>query len=156
MNTARTPRVAFLLPRRKRPCSGFGPALAFFCALGLAVPATRAAEDAPVHDPEVAFSESDENRDGRIDRPEFVARLVEIFFHGDRDKDGLLTFSEMQQVVAFPEDFRNADASGDGKISMPEFLKARAGTFDQADADADGLLSLEEVIAAYERKAKAR
>jgi Ca2+-binding EF-hand superfamily protein len=121
-----------------------------------AVPAARAAEDAPSHDPRVAFSESDENQDGRIDRAEFVARLVEIFFHGDRDKDGLLTFAEMEQVVAFPEDFRNADTGGDGKISMPEFLKARAGTFDAADADGDGLLSLEEIVAAYERKVKPR
>ncbi|HSF02761.1 MAG TPA: hypothetical protein VLA62_07120 [Solirubrobacterales bacterium] len=121
-----------------------------------AVPAARAAEDAPAHDPKVAFSETDENQDARIDRAEFVARLVEIFFHGDRDKDGLLTLAEMEQVVAFPEDFRDADASGDGKISMPEFLRARAGTFDAADADGDGLLSLEEVVGAYERKVNAR
>jgi Ca2+-binding EF-hand superfamily protein len=129
--------------------------LAVACAL-CAGPAAHAAENAPVHDPKVAFAESDENGDGRIDRAEFVARLVEIFFHGDRDKDGLLTFAELEPVVAFPEDFRNADASGDGKISMPEFLKARAGTFDAADADGDGLLALEEVTGAYERKAGSR
>jgi len=100
------------------------------------------------------FTETDENRDGFIDRAEFVARLVEIFFHGDRDKDGLLTFAEMELVVSFPEDFRSADTSGDGKVSMPEFLKARAGSFDEADADSDGMLSLEEVVVVFERKAK--
>jgi Ca2+-binding EF-hand superfamily protein len=136
--------------RPRRPAS----ALVLALALGFATPAT-AAGDAAAHDPEVAFAETDENRDGRIDRPEFVARLVEIFFHGDRDKDGFLTFAEMEAVVSFPEDFRGADTSGDGKISMPEFLRARAGSFDEADADSDGMLSLEEVVAVFERKAKA-
>jgi Ca2+-binding EF-hand superfamily protein len=139
--------------RRARRTWSFAGALAVAWAI---VPVARTAADAPVHDPKAAFAESDENGDGRIDRAEFVARLVEIFFHGDRDKDGLLTFAEMEQVVAFPEDFRNADTGGDGKISMPEFLKARAGTFDAADADGDGLLSLEEIVAAYERKVKPR
>ena len=151
MSTARM-RVA---ARRARRTGSFAGALAVVCALGTGL-AARAAENAPVHDPKSAFAESDENGDGRIDRPEFVARLVEIFFHGDRDKDGLLTFAELEPVVAFPEDFRGADASGDGKISMPEFLKARAGTFDEADLDGDGLLSLEEVTGAFERKAGAR
>lgn len=152
MSTARTPQPA----GRKGLGARLAQALALAWALGFAVPAAHAAEDAAAHDPKVAFAESDENQDGRIDRAEFVARLVEIFFHGDRDKDGLLTIAEMEQVVAFPEDFRDADASGDGKISMPEFLRARAGTFDAADADADGLLSLEEIVGAYQRKANAR
>ena len=129
------------------------PALVLAVALGFAA-AAPAAEGAATHDPKVAFTETDENKDGRIDRPEFVARLVEIFFHGDRDKDGFLTIQEMEVVVRFPEDFRGADTSGDGKLSMPEFLRARAGTFDEADADADGMLSLEEVVVVFERKAQ--
>jgi Ca2+-binding EF-hand superfamily protein len=127
-------------------------ALVLAVALGFAA-AAPAADDAPTHDPKVAFAETDENQDGRIDRPEFVARLVEIFFHGDRDKDGSLTVAELEVVVRFPEDFRSADTSGDGKLSMAEFLRARAGSFDEADADADGMLSLEEVVVVFERKA---
>ncbi len=130
----------------------FAPVLVLASLVGFA----GAADDAARHDPKVAFTETDENRDGRIDRPEFVARLVEIFFHGDRDKDGFLTVQEMEIVVSFPEDFRGADTSGDGKISMPEFLRARAGSFDEADADSDGMLSLEEVVVIFERKAQAR
>ena len=46
------------------------------------------AEDAPkAHDPRAAFAETDGNADGRIDREEFHVRLVELFFHGDRDKE---------------------------------------------------------------------
>ena len=134
----------------------FAPTLVLAASLGLAGFAALAADEAPAHDPKVAFAETDENKDGRIDRPEFVARLVEIFFHGDRDKDGFLTFTEMEVVVAFPEDFRSADTSGDAKISMPEFLRVRAGTFDETDGDSDGMLSLEEVVGAYERKEAAR
>jgi Ca2+-binding EF-hand superfamily protein len=129
--------------------------LVLAAALGLGAFVARAADDAPSHDPKLAFAETDENHDGHVDRPEFVARLVEIFFHGDRDKDGSLTVTEMEAVVAFPEDFRSADTSGDGKLSMPEFLRVRAGTFDEADADANGMLSLDEVVAVYERKASA-
>lgn len=128
------------------------PTLVLAVALGVAAPAARGDQSAPKYDPKVAFAETDENRDGLVDRAEFVARLVEIFFHGDVDKDGQLTIAEMEKVVAFPEDFRNADRSGDGKISMPEFLKARAGTFDEADANSDGMLTLDEVVAMVERK----
>jgi len=131
----------------------FTPVLVLATLLGFAA-AAPATDGAAKHDPKAAFTETDENRDGFIDRAEFVARLVEIFFHGDRDKDGLLTFAEMELVVSFPEDFRSADTSGDGKVSMPEFLKARAGSFDEADADSDGMLSLEEVVVVFERKAK--
>jgi Ca2+-binding EF-hand superfamily protein len=132
------------------------PLLLLAATLGAAAPAARAGEDLPRHDPKLAFAEADENGDGRIDRPEFVARLVEVFFHGDTDKDGFLSFGEMERVVAFPEDFRGADRSGDGRISMAEFLKVRAGTFDETDADADGLLSLEEVVAVYDRRNSGR
>jgi Ca2+-binding EF-hand superfamily protein len=147
-------RVAF--PRRpRRLATGSASLLLLAPTLGVA-PAARAGEDLPRHDPKAAFTEADENGDGRIDRPEFVARLVEVFFHGDTDKDGFLSFAEMERVVAFPEDFRGADRSGDGRISMAEFLKVRAGTFDETDADSDGVLSPEEVIAVYERKGAGR
>lgn len=128
------------------------PTLVLAVALGVAAPAARGDQPAPKHDPKVAFAETDENRDGKIDRPEFQARLMEIFYHGDVDKDGFLTFAEMEKVVAFPEDFRNADQNGDGRISSAEFFRARAGTFDETDADSDGMLSLEEVVAMVERK----
>src|SRR5262245_1831582 len=72
-------------------------------------------------DPHAAFAETDENGDGRVDREEFHHRMVEIFFHGDRDKDGYMTPTELAAAVEFPKDFEHADRDGDGRISLYEF-----------------------------------
>jgi Ca2+-binding EF-hand superfamily protein len=103
-------------------------------------------------DPRTAFAETDENRDGRIDREEFHHRVVEIFFFGDRDKDGYMTQEELIATVAFPDDFEDADRDSDDRISLYEFVEVRFATFDEVDADDDGLLSVEEVVATYETK----
>jgi Ca2+-binding EF-hand superfamily protein len=101
-------------------------------------------------DPRVAFAETDENRDGRVDREEFHHRMVEIFFHGDRDKDGHMTPAELAGAVEFPKDFDGADRDADGRISLYEFIRVRFATFDEVDGDRDGLLSVEEVVEAYQ------
>ena len=109
--------------------------------------------DAPqAPDPRAAFAETDANRDGRIDREEFHHRMVEIFFHGDTDKDGYMTREELVTSVVFPEDFADADRNADGRISLYEFVQVRFATFDDVDADEDGVLSVEEVVATYEAK----
>jgi Ca2+-binding EF-hand superfamily protein len=109
------------------------------------------AEEAPkAHDPRAAFAETDENADGRIDREEFHHRMVEIFFHGDRDKDGYMTDAELAGAVEFPKDFAGADRDADGRISLYEFIRVRFATFDEVDGDQDGLLSIEEVVNAFE------
>jgi Ca2+-binding EF-hand superfamily protein len=106
----------------------------------------------PTQDPKTAFAQTDENGDGRIDREEFQHRVVEIFYFGDRDKDGYLTHEELVAAVAFPDDFAHADRNGDGRISLYEFIQVRFASFDKVDKDGDGLLSLDEVIATYESK----
>jgi len=118
----------------------------------LTASAGLADEPAKPHDPKAAFSESDENHDGKIDREEFQHRVVEIFYFGDRDKDGYLTQQELIAAVIFPEDFEDADRSADGRISLYEFVQVRFATFDEVDADEDGVLSVEEVVATYESK----
>ena len=115
----------------------------------VALPAL-AEETAKKHDPRAAFDETDENDDGRIDREEFHHRMVEIFFHGDRDKDGHMTTAELAGAVEFPKDFDGADRNADGRISLYEFVQVRFATFDEVDTDHDGLLSLEEVVSAFE------
>ena len=78
--------------------------------------------------------------------------MVEIFYFGDRDKDGYLTQEELVAAVAFPDDFKHADRNGDGRISLYEFIQVRFATFDAVDADHDGVLSVEEVVTSYEAK----
>lgn len=107
-------------------------------------------EAKPPGDPRAAFAETDENGDGRIDREEFHHRMVEIFFHGDRDKDGYMTTTELAAAVEFPKDFEHADRDGDGRISLYEFIQVRFATFDEVDTNHDGVLSLEEVVEAYQ------
>ena len=125
----------------------------FFAALiALAAVAASAEEPAKRHDPKAAFAETDENGDGRIDREEFHHRMVEIFFHGDRDKDGHMTQAELAGAVEFPKDFDGADRNADGRISLYEFIQVRFATFDEVDGDHDGVLSVQEVVDAFEAK----
>jgi Ca2+-binding EF-hand superfamily protein len=117
----------------------------------LAAPAL-AKDPAPSHDPRAAFAETDTNKDDRIDREEFHHRVVEVFFHGDHDKDGYMTREELIAAVVFPEDFVGSDRDKDGRISLYEFVQVRFATFDEVDTDDDGLLSVDEVVGAFEGK----
>jgi hypothetical protein len=118
--------------------------------LALAAPAAFAEEPRQPQDPRAAFAETDENADLRVDRAEFHHRMVEIFFHGDRDKDGYMTPAELAGAVEFPKDFDRADRDGDGRISLYEFIQVRFATFDEVDTNHDGLLSVDEVVEAFE------
>lgn len=118
--------------------------------LALAALPAFAEEPVKAQDPNSAFAEADENQNGSVDREEFYHRIVEIFFHGDRDKDGYMTHSELVAAVEFPKDFDGADRDHDGRISLPEFMQVRFKTFDEVDTNHDGVLSLQEVIDAFE------
>jgi Ca2+-binding EF-hand superfamily protein len=121
-------------------------------ALLALVASTAFAEEqtAPRHDPRAAFAETDTNSDGRVDREEFHHRMVEIFFHGDRNKDGYMTSEELAGAVEFPKDFEKADRDADSRISLYEFIQVRFSTFDEVDTNTDGVLSLEEVVDAFD------
>lgn len=122
-------------------------------AAGLALAGTcvRAEERAKTYDPRAAFAESDTNRDGVVDHGEFHARIVEVFFSADGDKDGFLDAIELKRLV-FPEDFTANDKDRDGRVAMREFLRVRLGDYEAADKNDDGVLSIDEVIAVYEVK----
>ncbi len=122
--------------------------LAFLC---LCDSATADKGGTPSHDPSIAFAEADTNGDGQIDRAEFHARMVEIFFHGDRDKDGYMLWAELEAAVALPDDFRDADRNGDGRYSLHEFIRVRFDDYDVVDTDGDGLLSVKEVVDVFDR-----
>jgi Ca2+-binding EF-hand superfamily protein len=114
----------------------------------LALPAS--ADEAPdEYDLETAFAEADINADGHIDHREFHIRMVEIFFHGDVDKDGVMTIGELNAVIVYDLTLADIDADGDGKIQVHEFINVRVDDFDDADKDDDERLSLEEVEAKF-------
>jgi hypothetical protein len=138
-----------LVSRGRRLVLLAAPLLAALLGLGAGA---AAAEDAPtVDDPRKAHAEADTNGDRSVDRGEFHARMVEIFFFADGDRDGFITWQELEKAVAFPEDFRDADSDRDGRISLYEFVRVRFYDFDDVDANRDGVLSVEEVVAVFER-----
>jgi hypothetical protein len=112
------------------------------------------ADGAPSYDPKAAFRESDENEDGRIDRPEFYARLTEVFFASDADKDGVLDVTEYDAAVAVPGTFDQADTNHDGKVTLQEFYSELGRRSEEADIEKDGTLTLEEVEHAWQAPTK--
>ena len=101
--------------------------------------------------PSPAFQATDANGDGRIDRAEFHARMMEVFFFLDQNKDGFLTASELPGVTA--EAIRAADGDSDGKLSAIEYINQRFREFSAADRNGDGVLTPAEVEA-YDRLAR--
>src|SRR5262249_6075565 len=88
----------------------------------------------------------DKNKDGRIDRIEFLQCMKEAFFFVDANKDGYVTLEEYQQAIqgADPQRFARADRNHDGKVSLEEFLQAVNADFDAADKNGDGVLDATE------------
>lgn len=122
----------------------------------LALPGAPQATAQPVQseaDIRRVFAEADTNPDGEIDLAEFHARLVEVFYSTDANKDGFLSADEYNRLP-FSGGFKEADTDGDGRLSLHEFIANRFRQFEQADTNHDGALSLDEVLAAYQGRAK--
>jgi hypothetical protein len=116
-----------------------------FSALIAVAAVTVGAPRALAENPAEAFTITDRNSDGFIDRGEFYQRMVEVFFFADRNRDGKLVPAELPRVA--PAIFKAADRNHDGALSLAEFTEARAIDFNQADRNGDGLLSRAEVEA---------
>lgn len=119
-------------------------------ALLLSVVSARAQQ--PAYDPHKAFQEGDSNHDGSIELGEFHERLVNVFYMGDRNKDGKLSKDEYDAVVVIREEYGDVDRDGDGMISQTEFIRVRLPLFKESDTNDDGKLSEEEITAAYEAR----
>ena len=125
--------------------------LAAVCAC-LAAPA--AAQQTPATpDWKAGFKTHDTNHDGRIDRGEFQAWMVDVFFLRDTNHKGYLVYADVQDAMT-PENFKAHDLSGNGKITLPEFLNSTFQDFAAADVRGNGALTMEEIQAYISRPNK--
>jgi len=122
-------------------------AVVFTCTAGYGVAAEQMTK-------EEVMATADKNHDGRIDREEYDQRMTEVFFFADTDKDGKLSWEELQAVVvdAEPQRFKAADTDGDGKLALYEYLYVLHADFTAADKNHDGVLDMEEVAVMLVRK----
>jgi hypothetical protein len=117
---------------------GILASLAIVVTLGVAVGPAAGQQRVPPS----PFDLTDTNKDGRITPEEYRARMVEVFFLLDRNKDGSLVRDEIPG--ASEAAFRAADTSGDGRLSVPEYQNARMRDYAAADANKDGGLTRNE------------
>jgi len=122
-------------------------------AVSIALVGTAWAEMSEVaeYDPRAAFTETDLNKDGLVDLGEFHARIVEVFYGADTNKDGYLEVDELGRLP-LSEPIDKIDRNGDGKVDLHEFVRIRVHQFLDADGNDDVELSLDEVVTAYEGK----
>jgi Ca2+-binding EF-hand superfamily protein len=129
-------------------------AAALLVAVGLVGGSAGAQAGKPPYDPRAAFAETDTNHDGAVDHEEFLARMTEVFYRADVNKDGVLTVDEVTATLVQTPNLEAVDANHDGKLTLHEFLSARFKDYDQVDTNHDGLLELDEVVSAYEKTPK--
>lgn len=94
------------------------------------------------------FEQSDRNGDAFVDRAEFHARMVDLFFLSDADRDGFLELAEYAVTGANPGRFPSADADDSGRTDIYEFVEDRFLVFEVVDVDDSGTLSEDELLGA--------
>jgi Ca2+-binding EF-hand superfamily protein len=92
------------------------------------------------------WDNADKNKDGFIDRIEFLEVMTDAFFFIDADKDGYLTLVEIRRIVETmdPKQFEDANRDKNGKLDLYEYENALSKDFDTADTNADGKITAEE------------
>ena len=116
--------------------------------------ATAALADGPgSYNPRTAFSQSDTDRSGAVDRRELYDRCVEVFYHADGDRDGFLVVEEARRLPHVA-DLKTGDSDRDGRLSVNEYVRLRDLEFEAADGDKDGELTVDEVVEAWQGDGK--
>lgn len=92
------------------------------------------------------LEQTDRNSDSSVDRSEFHARMVDVFFFSDADRDGSLDPAEFAATGSEPRRFSSADTDGNGRSNLYEFIEYRFLVFEVIDADDSGTLSESELL----------
>jgi len=109
-------------------------------------------------DPALAVPAMDTDKDGKVDREEFLAYTEPLtavayaksdFHQSDSDLDGFLNFTEYQLSGHSMED--GVPAPGDTLHTDPVFLKRLQAGFDSMDSDKNDKLTSEEYVAGQGR-----
>ncbi len=97
--------------------------------------------------PQEFIESADKDKNGYVDRLEYLKRMSDAFFFLDTNKDGFLSLGEMQPAVPGIDRkrFEAADTNHDGKLSLHEYLRAMSHDFDAADLNDDGVLDHNEI-----------
>jgi Ca2+-binding EF-hand superfamily protein len=71
------------------------------------------------------FDKVNADKDGHLDKVEFIAAITAEFNAADPDKDGSLTWAEAQKAgIKTKATFDAADPDKDGTLNLPEYLAA--------------------------------
>ena len=93
----------------------------------------------------------DANKDGAVDKAEFVAARADRFSRLDADGDGQIAKADFVQAVEqaraarraerLQKAFSRADANGDGVLTRDEYLARTDEVFGRMDRDGSGTLT---------------
>jgi hypothetical protein len=128
-------------------------------ALAIALPAgavLAASPKAGAKSPHAAmmmeqFTRMDANQDGMITQKEIHGHRKDWFNVADADKDGKLSVSELDTIMAqfraihLERRLAMMDTDGDGAVSGDEFARHRGRWMHHLDADGDGAIDKSEV-----------
>ena len=112
----------------------------------LIITSTVYGQQQPSAGQQAMWDNADKNKDGGIDRPEYLGAMTDAFFFVDADKDGQLTLTEIRTAAETldAKQFEDADRDKNGKLSIYEYENALSKDFDTADTNMDGKVTVEE------------
>jgi len=109
---------------------------------------------------EEQFKKADKNGDGKVSRAEYGALLIdEMAVYFDGNKDGVIDKEEFVALGGSPEAFAKMDKNGNGFLTAEEAKQHKEAVelltvaFVGADTNGDGFVTLEEAKA-YRAKAR--
>ena len=122
------------------------------CSLAwCALPAALAGPEEDKH-----FKMMDANGDGKITRAEHAAGAKQMFAECDANRDGIVTATEMDTLMASKrqkpakdekssaEKIQVIDQNGDGQLTAAEHAAGSEKIFSKMDTNSDGVLTKEE------------